>query len=159
MSHSRADQQTPQALAAYHKAELDKWWPIIKSAGIKAASDFLFACDEEELIVRRLAFAGGDGGQAAHAGHQRAEKQRAQTVRGRPADIDSARAMLIDTAVAAMIRQTAIATVAISSIPSVVFSLIFFGNGDAKPTFPVSSVMAVILRELVVLRCRKVACD
>ena len=31
-----ADQQNPQALAAYHKAELDKWWPIIKSAGIKA---------------------------------------------------------------------------------------------------------------------------
>jgi len=31
-----ADQQNPQALAVYHKAELDKWWPIIKSAGIKA---------------------------------------------------------------------------------------------------------------------------
>jgi tripartite-type tricarboxylate transporter receptor subunit TctC len=31
-----ADQQNPQALAAYHKAELDKWWPIIKAAGIKA---------------------------------------------------------------------------------------------------------------------------
>ena len=31
-----ADQQNPQALFAYHKAELDKWWPIIKSAGIKA---------------------------------------------------------------------------------------------------------------------------
>src|ERR1700681_2587858 len=31
-----ADQQNPQALAAYHKAELDKWWPIIKSAGVKA---------------------------------------------------------------------------------------------------------------------------
>jgi tripartite-type tricarboxylate transporter receptor subunit TctC len=31
-----ADQQNQQALAAYHKAELDKWWPIIKSAGIKA---------------------------------------------------------------------------------------------------------------------------
>jgi tripartite-type tricarboxylate transporter receptor subunit TctC len=30
------DQQNPQALAAYHQAELDKWWPIIKSAGIKA---------------------------------------------------------------------------------------------------------------------------
>jgi tripartite-type tricarboxylate transporter receptor subunit TctC len=30
------DQQNPQALAAYHKAELDKWWPIIKTAGIKA---------------------------------------------------------------------------------------------------------------------------
>jgi tripartite-type tricarboxylate transporter receptor subunit TctC len=28
------DQQTPQALAAYHKAEIEKWWPIIKAAGI-----------------------------------------------------------------------------------------------------------------------------
>jgi tripartite-type tricarboxylate transporter receptor subunit TctC len=27
---------TPQALYAYHKGELDKWWPIIKSYGIKA---------------------------------------------------------------------------------------------------------------------------
>ena len=30
------DQQTPEALAAYHKAEIEKWWPIIKAAGIKA---------------------------------------------------------------------------------------------------------------------------
>lgn len=30
------DQLTPEALAAYHKAELDKWWPIMKAAGIKA---------------------------------------------------------------------------------------------------------------------------
>jgi tripartite-type tricarboxylate transporter receptor subunit TctC len=29
------DQQNPAALAAYHKAEIDKWWPIIKAAGIK----------------------------------------------------------------------------------------------------------------------------
>ncbi len=29
------DQQTPKALAAYHKAEIDKWWPIIKAANIK----------------------------------------------------------------------------------------------------------------------------
>jgi tripartite-type tricarboxylate transporter receptor subunit TctC len=29
------DQQGPAALAAYHKAEIDKWWPIIKAAGIK----------------------------------------------------------------------------------------------------------------------------
>ena len=29
------DQQTPDALYAWHKAELDKWWPIIKAAGIK----------------------------------------------------------------------------------------------------------------------------
>jgi tripartite-type tricarboxylate transporter receptor subunit TctC len=29
------DQQSPEALAAFHKAEIDKWWPIIKAAGIK----------------------------------------------------------------------------------------------------------------------------
>jgi tripartite-type tricarboxylate transporter receptor subunit TctC len=29
------EQQNPQALAAFHKAEIDKWWPIIKAAGIK----------------------------------------------------------------------------------------------------------------------------
>jgi len=29
------DQLTPQALAAYHKAEVDKWWPVIKAANIK----------------------------------------------------------------------------------------------------------------------------
>jgi tripartite-type tricarboxylate transporter receptor subunit TctC len=28
--------QTPEGLAAFHKAEIDKWWPIIKAAGIKA---------------------------------------------------------------------------------------------------------------------------
>jgi tripartite-type tricarboxylate transporter receptor subunit TctC len=30
------DQQNPAALAAYHKAEAAKWWPISKEAGIKA---------------------------------------------------------------------------------------------------------------------------
>ena len=29
------DQQTPQALAALQKAEIDKWWPVIRSANIK----------------------------------------------------------------------------------------------------------------------------
>ena len=29
------DQLTPEALRAFHKAEIDKWWPIIKAAGIK----------------------------------------------------------------------------------------------------------------------------
>jgi tripartite-type tricarboxylate transporter receptor subunit TctC len=29
------DQQTPEALYAHHKAEIEKWWPIIKAAGIK----------------------------------------------------------------------------------------------------------------------------
>jgi tripartite-type tricarboxylate transporter receptor subunit TctC len=30
------DQQTPEALRALQKAEIAKWWPIIKEAGIKA---------------------------------------------------------------------------------------------------------------------------
>jgi tripartite-type tricarboxylate transporter receptor subunit TctC len=30
------DQQTPAALHAFQKAEIEKWWPIIKDAGIKA---------------------------------------------------------------------------------------------------------------------------
>ena len=29
------EQQTPEALAAYHKAEIERWWPIIKAANIK----------------------------------------------------------------------------------------------------------------------------
>jgi len=29
------EQQTPQALGAFHRSEIDKWWPIIKAAGIK----------------------------------------------------------------------------------------------------------------------------
>jgi tripartite-type tricarboxylate transporter receptor subunit TctC len=28
------EQQTPEGLAAFQKAEIDKWWPIIKAAGI-----------------------------------------------------------------------------------------------------------------------------
>ena len=30
------EQQAPEALGAYQRAEIDEWWPIIKAAGIKA---------------------------------------------------------------------------------------------------------------------------
>ena len=30
------DQRTPEALAAFHRAEIEKWWPILQAAGIKA---------------------------------------------------------------------------------------------------------------------------
>jgi tripartite-type tricarboxylate transporter receptor subunit TctC len=30
------EQQTPEALGAYHEAEIAKWWPLITAAGIKA---------------------------------------------------------------------------------------------------------------------------
>jgi hypothetical protein len=29
------EQQTPEALATLQKAEIEKWWPIIREAGIK----------------------------------------------------------------------------------------------------------------------------
>jgi hypothetical protein len=29
------EQQTAEALAAHHKAEIEKWWPIIKAANIR----------------------------------------------------------------------------------------------------------------------------
>jgi tripartite-type tricarboxylate transporter receptor subunit TctC len=31
------DEQTPEYLAKFHRAEIKKWWPIIKAAGIKAS--------------------------------------------------------------------------------------------------------------------------
>jgi len=31
-----AEQQTPQGLAAFHRAEIDRWWPVLKSLSFKA---------------------------------------------------------------------------------------------------------------------------
>jgi hypothetical protein len=30
------DRQIPKGLGAFQKAEIEKWWPVIKEAGIKA---------------------------------------------------------------------------------------------------------------------------
>jgi len=30
------EKQTPEALGAHHRAEIEKWWPVIKAAGIRA---------------------------------------------------------------------------------------------------------------------------
>jgi len=30
------DKQTPEALYAFHRDEIEKWWPIIKAANIRA---------------------------------------------------------------------------------------------------------------------------
>jgi hypothetical protein len=29
------EEQTPEGLGAHHRAEIEKWWPIIKAAGIR----------------------------------------------------------------------------------------------------------------------------
>jgi tripartite-type tricarboxylate transporter receptor subunit TctC len=31
-----ADRRTPEALGVFHRAEIEKWWPILREAGIKA---------------------------------------------------------------------------------------------------------------------------
>jgi hypothetical protein len=30
-----SNQQTPEALGAFHRAEIEKWWPILKTANIR----------------------------------------------------------------------------------------------------------------------------
>ena len=32
---AKREQQSPEGLAAFHKAEIEKWWPVIKASGIK----------------------------------------------------------------------------------------------------------------------------
>ena len=99
------EQQTPEALAAHHKAEIEKWWPIIKAAEhqgrTKARPDRSAWIERvpKRITAARLATRGGDfpdraalavpprisrvacvvrheGGQAAHARQQQAEEQR-----------------------------------------------------------------------------------
>jgi len=36
MDFPPAEIRTPAAFAAFHKSEIEKWWPIVKAAGIKA---------------------------------------------------------------------------------------------------------------------------
>jgi hypothetical protein len=73
---------------------------------------------------------------------------------------DCARATPNDTAVAAMISEMASASVAISSTPRVrFFDNAFSEMGDAKPTFPVSSVMARLSFANQFVCCRNVAQD
>jgi hypothetical protein len=73
---------------------------------------------------------------------------------------DCARATPNDTAVAATISETASASVAISSTPRVrFFDNAFSEMGDAKPTFPVSSVMARLSFANQFVCCRNVAPD
>src|SRR5471030_1821858 len=70
-----------------------------------------------------------------------------------------ARAMPIDTAVAAMTSEMASATVAISSMPAFCrFENVRSEIGDTKPTFSVSGAMVVTLRESI-LYDRKIASD
>jgi hypothetical protein len=76
---SLRDQQTPEALRALQKAEIGKWWPIIKEAGIKAPKE-----------VRRRRLTGGppswNGPPAARAGltEQRTQKKQTRTGRTEP---------------------------------------------------------------------------
>src|SRR5579863_5085449 len=70
-----------------------------------------------------------------------------------------ARAMPIDTAVAATSSDSASASVAKSSTPARRrLANVFSEIGEVKPAIPVSSVIAVVLRESV-LCCCKIAPD
>ena len=62
----RASSRRPEALAALHKAEIEKWWPIIKAANIRHAIDVTRANararhDETAACARRSPVAGATG--------------------------------------------------------------------------------------------------
>jgi tripartite-type tricarboxylate transporter receptor subunit TctC len=55
------DQQIPEALRAHHKAEIEKWWPVIKQAGIKAELCNLWRvvlaeCSDHVSVLRGFVF-------------------------------------------------------------------------------------------------------
>ena len=47
------EQQTPEALRAYQKAEIEKWWPIIKAANIKGNEGALAAASRRRTTIRK----------------------------------------------------------------------------------------------------------
>jgi hypothetical protein len=94
---------------------------------------------------------------SAHSGHRQVDDDRYLrrcVVMVVTAPHACARAMPIDTAVAAITSETASATVANSSMPTRRLENLFSITGDAKPTFPVSSVILGILRESVCMLAR-----
>ena len=46
------EQQTPQGLADFHKAEVDKWWPILKAANIKGECSAPSGCIATRATAR-----------------------------------------------------------------------------------------------------------
>ena len=69
------DQQTPQALGAYQKAEIEKWWPIIKAAHITAGLTQTGGSMRDTRMITAIATltarerAGRRAGLAGAAGH------------------------------------------------------------------------------------------
>src|SRR5262249_40500996 len=52
------EQQSPEGLAAFQKAEVDKWWPIIKEAGISAQAQEIPFTVPVRLLVHAFNFSG-----------------------------------------------------------------------------------------------------
>ena len=49
----RRDEQTPAALGALQRADIERWWPIIKAANIKPEWGAERSLDERSDIQRR----------------------------------------------------------------------------------------------------------